>query len=777
MQTIRLRRPCAVALILMSALLVWAPSTVVNAADSFADLRAAILAANSGSGAIALSGGIVLTAPLPPITGSLTIDGGGHSISGDGQHRIFDVSGGRLTLNNMTVTAGRAPEEEDGGAIRMRNGGALVAQNVAFTNNSANFGGAIRMSGSYARLTVRGSSFSGNRAREYAGAIYAIGEATISGSSFVDNSSSDTGGALVAASGRLQVFNSTFQGNRAQYNGGAIFVFGGDVTLTHVTMTGNRLSSGYSYAGSALAKQANNADEGPVRLRNSIVDGDGAHPDCAGGLDQYVGNLSTDGTCSLKASDNPLLDALTGSPGYRPLRDRSPAVDAGDPAFCLETDQIGTARPQGEGCDIGAIESTTARPPEKLAVPPPPCPLADQIIAANTDAPSGGCRAGSGHDTIVLVADIELSEDLPIIRSEITIEGKGYAISGGRSFRIFDIDRGKLRVNDLTLTHSVGDGFGGAIRLQNGSQAIINNSRFITNISSSGGAIGLMFNNYVSVNNSTFVGNRAAHLGGAISINGGGTVEIRNSSFADNSSSYRGGAIGAYSGRVSVSNSSFFSNQARDGGGGALFAGGAAAVTLTHVTLLNNEAAPGSAIHIERPQRGNRVALNLRNSVIAGIDKRGTALCWGRLTQNIGSLIEDASCASQLQGDPLLEEATDTATFAAPLAGSPLVDAAHPDLCDDTDQIGQRRPLGGGCDIGAIETVPLIQALSACRVKTTHTLNFRDGPFGERIGSVPASATLVVMARTAGWFNVEYEGAAGWISADYVEMEGGCDLE
>ena len=374
-------------------------------------------------------------------------------------------------------------------------------------------------------------------------------------------------------------------------------------------------------------------------MRNSIVVGDAAFPACAGGLDENVGNLSPDGSCSVKPGADPLLDELAGSPAYRPLQDRSPAVDAGDPAFCLETDQIGTARPQGGGCDIGAIESTTARPPEAPLVPPPPCPLADQIIAANTDAPSGGCRAGNGHDTIVLDADIELSAPLPVITSEITIEGRGHTIDGGRAYRIFDIDRGRLTVNDLTLSNGRRSEVGGAIRLQNGGQAIINSSRFINNYSPEGGAIGMMFANWAAINNSSFLGNRATSRGGAISMNGGGTVNIRSSSFVKNRAG-KGGAIGTFSGSVSASNSSFISN--RGGKGGALYAGGAQTpggvpVTLTHVTMLNNEATRGTGIYIDE-DRATEVALSLRNSVIAGLDEQQGLRCargdWRRISQS-----------------------------------------------------------------------------------------------------------------------------------------------
>ena len=36
----------------------------------------------------------------------------------------------------------------------------------------------------------------------------------------------------------------------------------------------------------------------------------------------------------------------------------SAAIDAGDNTHCPELDQAGTARPVGEGCDLGAHEKT-----------------------------------------------------------------------------------------------------------------------------------------------------------------------------------------------------------------------------------------------------------------------------------------------------------------------------------------------------------------------------------------------------------------------------------
>ena len=60
---------------------------------------------------------------------------------------------------------------------------------------------------------------------------------------------------------------------------------------------------------------------------------------------------------------------------------------------------------------------------------------------------------------------------------------------------------------------------------------------------------------------------------------------------------------------------------------------------------------------------------------------------------------------------------------------------------------------------------------------TTHVLNLRDGPGGDVIGGVPQNATLTASARTPRWFEVEYESTSGWISADYVEKVGDCELD
>ena len=66
-------------------------------------------------------------------------------------------------------------------------------------------------------------------------------------------------------------------------------------------------------------------------------------------------------------------------------------------------------------------------------------------------------------------------------------------------------------------------------------------------------------------------------------------------------------------------------------------------------------------------------------------------------------------------------------------------------------------------------------ALQDCMVTTTALLNFRDGPAGDIIGFVPRNASLTVLARTDDWFQVDNNGVAGWISANYATTSGSCD--
>ncbi len=254
---------------------------------------------------------------------------------------------------------------------------------MTFDGNNAESGAAISTNAHSSNATIRNSQFENNRADDYAGAFYALrGSISITGSSFVKNRAAAVGGAIYMGGRRLTISNSTFSENYAGGFGGAIDMISGDVVLTHVTMFRNRTGSA---GGHAIARNG-----GRLSLRNSLIVGFG-QGDCEGGLNESRGNFSADGTCGAKPDDNALLEDLSGSPGYHALKDRSPAIGAADPAFCLDTDQLGAARPQVGGCDIGAIE-----------MPPIVARVADCLV---TTTHALNFRAGPAGNRIGLIPE------------------------------------------------------------------------------------------------------------------------------------------------------------------------------------------------------------------------------------------------------------------------------------------------------------------------------------------------------------------------------------
>jgi hypothetical protein len=148
-----------------------APRDVVLEFDELTSLRAAIAYANSHPGpatitfdppvfgrrprTIKLIGGpLVLTDPA-----TTTIVGPGAkllTISGGRKSRVFDVEGGSLALERMTITGGRANR---GGGI-LNDGGRLALDHVVLRGNRARVGGGLFNDGTamLSDVVVRGNS-------------------------------------------------------------------------------------------------------------------------------------------------------------------------------------------------------------------------------------------------------------------------------------------------------------------------------------------------------------------------------------------------------------------------------------------------------------------------------------------------------------------------------------------------------------------------------------------------------------------------------------------
>ena len=253
-------------------------------------------------------------------------------------------SDGELNIINSSFSDNSA---ESGGAIA--NYGYLSISESSFSDNSAEGGGAI--ANGYGELSIVNSSFSDNSA-EGGGAITNgdDGELSISESSFSGNSAKG-GGAAIFNLGELSIVNSTFSGSSANIWGGAIYN-SGELSISESSFSGNSAELGGAVA---------NFGEGELSMINSIIAGRGKDACYSESrLKRNISNFIQDGSCNPAFRGDPKLGALVtptdGSPAYFPLLAGSPAIDAADDEYCPATDQIGTARPQGAGCDIGAIE-------------------------------------------------------------------------------------------------------------------------------------------------------------------------------------------------------------------------------------------------------------------------------------------------------------------------------------------------------------------------------------------------------------------------------------
>jgi predicted outer membrane repeat protein len=240
-------------------------------------LANAINAANGGTPqtvTLASDCTITLSSALPELTGTLTINGNGATISGDDQYQVFSVgSGGHLTLNGFTITDGFTTghgggiwnfsgtliinnsiitgnsSDSSGGGIA--NQGTLTITNSTVSNNTvaAQSGGGI-YNGEGASATITDSTFSGNTATD-GGAIQSFGDLTITGSTFSNNTASAIGGAIFNY-GTLTASSSTFSGNTAQDAGGGIATIPTGSTPGVATITCSRFEGNTSQDGVSI---------------------------------------------------------------------------------------------------------------------------------------------------------------------------------------------------------------------------------------------------------------------------------------------------------------------------------------------------------------------------------------------------------------------------------------------------------------------------------------------------------------------------------------------
>jgi hypothetical protein len=246
----------------------------------------------------------------------LTIHGNGNTViqTAAGFRVVHAVNSGLLTIDRLTITGAHA------GAT----GGGIDTDNAA--------------------VTITNSTISGNTATGGAGGIF--------------------------SAGALTVINSTISGNTTTGGPGGGLEADGPVTLVYATVVGNSAPS---------ASNVNLFNTGPTNNLTSfgsvvaLPQGGGANCFLNGTTTTSNGfNFSDDASCGFSAgtdkqnAGDPNLGPLANNGGNTETRlpqPGSPLIDAIPTASCqadgaagITTDQRGVTRPQGPGCDIGAVE-------------------------------------------------------------------------------------------------------------------------------------------------------------------------------------------------------------------------------------------------------------------------------------------------------------------------------------------------------------------------------------------------------------------------------------
>ncbi|MGA7396065.1 MAG: right-handed parallel beta-helix repeat-containing protein [Solirubrobacterales bacterium] len=262
--------------------------------------------------------GMGALAIIPATASPVVIDAGGLD-------RVLQHGGpGQLTLKDLTIRGGHLEPNSDGGGI-LNEGGLLELDGVTVSGNSAlnGAGGGIYNETS---VSILNSTISGNSAKQggggYFGTMASVGNfrsVTIFGNTAdLDGTNSGNGGGI-AASGTVNSFNTVIAGN----------VDNSPAVLNRVP----------------------DCSTGPNFFPRYTLIGVPSPAQCLKGFDPGT-NMTGD----------PKLGPLGehGGPAatHVPL-DGSPLIDSGGtvaPDLCPISDQRGVSRPQGAGCDLGAVE-------------------------------------------------------------------------------------------------------------------------------------------------------------------------------------------------------------------------------------------------------------------------------------------------------------------------------------------------------------------------------------------------------------------------------------
>ena len=573
------------------------------------------------------------------INKDIVIDGKGHTIDAKTLGRIFSIGEGfTVTLTNATLINGKATEggaiyndgsltlsdvklsdnaaDSYGGAVF--NNGHLVVGNSVFDSNdivnrgsaSVDYGGAAIYNWKEGTLKVTNSNFTNNiknykNGDNLVGAITTIGNATVIGSNFVNNSGrwggaiSATGAELRKNSSTLTVSNTIFKDNSALY-AGAVYIWGSNYNIADCVFDNNtafgkgNMTPNNNNGGALVVSQVSRFNE-PI---TGTISGS-----------KFINNKAQYGgaayfnkgfvTITDSVFENNVATAEGGAVGFSHASVKDLVVSINNSSFVGNKAPVAgaiftnvdskitnsnfinnsAAKIGGAICNVNDL---TVENSKFVNNTPQAIHNSKELhlgIETFTDLQNA---IGLVDGILTLDSDIAMTDDEAAgfvngvaINKDIVIDGKGHTIDAKTLGRIFSIGEGfTVTLTNATLINGKATE-GGAI--YNDGSLTLSDVKLSDNAADSYG--GAVFNNgHLVVGNSVFDSNDIVNRGSASVDYGGaaiynwydGVLTVSGSNFTNNIKNYKNGdrLVGAVAtiGDATISDSCFVNNAGRWGG-------------------------------------------------------------------------------------------------------------------------------------------------------------------------------------------------------------------
>lgn len=280
-------------------------------------------------------------------TGSqpLAITGGGATIRQTCAGERVVESGGDLRVVDTTITGGRLVGGLGGGIEADTADVALVRSRV--TDNEAGIGAGVGA----IRVDLLDSTVDTNRAGSVGGGVWADQVVVATNSTVAANTAGTSAGGIAVVNTAAELTYATIAGNAAPVGANLQMQSGSDTVTAFATVFAEPLGGGTDCdLDAAVVVQSVGYD-----VASDATCGLGGGPgDVDGGFPVELAALAEDGGPT---------------PTRRPAGFLLDLVECDASPLAVTTDQRGVARPQGQACDVGAVEVEGATPP-----PPPPTP-------------------------------------------------------------------------------------------------------------------------------------------------------------------------------------------------------------------------------------------------------------------------------------------------------------------------------------------------------------------------------------------------------------------